>query len=141
MPLKTKIAQYHRLKQFLSLRIFQLSKYLLVLQGFPGSTSDKEPTCQFRSCKRYAFNTWVMKIPWRKAWKPTPESHGKGSLAGYSPQGHIELDLTGATQHIGFITLWFFLTSELAFKDYLLLLNLDSSFSFSIHLQICILLT
>ena len=30
------------------------------------------------------------KIPWRRAWQPTPvflpeESHGQGSLAGYSP--------------------------------------------------------
>ena len=32
----------------------------------------------------------VRKIPWRRAWKPTPvflpgESHGQRSLAGYSP--------------------------------------------------------
>ena len=36
--------------------------------------------------------TWVGKIPWRKAWKPTPvflpgKSHGQMSLVGYSPQG------------------------------------------------------
>ena len=35
----------------------------------------------------------VRKIPWRRAWKPTPvflpgESHGQRSLVGYSPQGH-----------------------------------------------------
>ena len=33
------------------------------------------------------------KIPWRRAWQPTPvllpgESHGQRSLAGYSPWGH-----------------------------------------------------
>ena len=32
---------------------------------------------------------WVWKIPWRKAWQPTPvflpgESHGQMSLVGYS---------------------------------------------------------
>ena len=39
------------------------------------------------------------KIPWRKPWQPTPivspgESHGQRSLAGYSPWGHKELDMT-----------------------------------------------
>ena len=37
--------------------------------------------------------------PRRRKWQPTPvlvpgESHGQGSLAGYSPGGHKELDLT-----------------------------------------------
>ena len=35
---------------------------------------------------------WVGKIPWRRAWQPTPvflpgESHGQRSLVGYSPRG------------------------------------------------------
>ena len=39
------------------------------------------------------------KIPWRKAWQPTPvflpgESHGQKSLVGYSPWGHKESDTT-----------------------------------------------
>ena len=43
--------------------------------------------------------------PWRKARQPTSvflprESHGEKSLVGYSPQGHKELDMTEATQHI-----------------------------------------
>ena len=49
---------------------------------------------------------WVRKIPWRRAWQPTPvflpgESHGWGKLVGYSPRGHKELDMTGwlSTQH------------------------------------------
>ena len=37
----------------------------------------------------------VRKIPWTPAWQPTPvflpgETHGQGSLAGYSPWGHKE---------------------------------------------------
>ena len=37
--------------------------------------------------KRCGFDPWVRKIPWRRAWQPTPiflpgESHGQGSLAG-----------------------------------------------------------
>ena len=56
--------------------------------GFQGGTSDKEPTCQWRRLKRCAFNPWVGKIPWRRAWKPTPvflpgESQGQRSLASY----------------------------------------------------------
>ena len=36
--------------------------------------------------------TQVRKIPWRRAWQPTPvflpgESYGQRSLAGYSPLG------------------------------------------------------
>ena len=47
-----------------------------------GGSSDKEPTCQCRRQKRHGFHLWVGKIPWRKAWEPTPvflpgESHGQ----------------------------------------------------------------
>ena len=40
---------------------------------------------------------WVGKIPWRRAWLPTPvflpaEFHGQRSLAGYSPWGPRESD-------------------------------------------------
>ena len=62
--------------------------------GPPKWRSGKEPTCQ---CRRHEFDPWVRKIPWRRAWQPTPlflpgESHGQRSLAGYSPWGHKELD-------------------------------------------------
>ena len=47
---------------------------------FPGGASGKEPTYQYRRHKRRGFNPWVRKIPWRRAWQPTPvflpgESH------------------------------------------------------------------
>ena len=38
----------------------------------PGGASGKEPTCQSRRYKRCGFNPWVGKIPWRRAWQPTP---------------------------------------------------------------------
>ena len=46
----------------------------------------------------------IRKIPWRRAWQPTPvflpeESHGQRSLAGNSPKGCKESDTTEATQH------------------------------------------
>ena len=55
-----------------------------------GGASGKEPSCQCRRCKRPEFNPWVRKIPWRRAWQPTPvflpgESYGQRSLAGCSP--------------------------------------------------------
>ena len=40
----------------------------------PGGTSGKEPACQHRRRKRRGFDTWVGKIPWRRAWQPTPYS-------------------------------------------------------------------
>ena len=40
--------------------------------GLPGGTSGKEPACQCRRHKRVEFDTRVGKIPWRKAWQPTP---------------------------------------------------------------------
>ena len=44
------------------------------------------------------------KIPWRRTWQPTPaflpgEFHGQRSLAGYSPWGRKESDMTEATEH------------------------------------------
>ena len=41
-------------------------------------------------CRRSRFSYWVGKIPWRRAWQPTPvflpgESRGQRSLVDYSP--------------------------------------------------------
>ena len=45
------------------------------------------------------MDPWVGKIPWRRKWYPTPvflpgKSHGQRNLAGYSPWGCKELDIT-----------------------------------------------
>ena len=50
-------------------------------------------------CRRPGFDPWVRKIPWRREWQPTPvflpgKSHGRRSLAGYSPWGCKESDMT-----------------------------------------------
>ena len=56
---------------------------LVSSQGFPGGTSGKEPPCCLcRRHKRRGSNPWVRKIPWRRAWQPTPvfsseEYHGQ----------------------------------------------------------------
>ena len=72
--------------------------------GFPGGASCKEPTCQFRRPKRLGFHPWVGKIPWRRAWQPTPgflpgESQGQRSLVGYRPWGHRESGTTEQHAH------------------------------------------
>ena len=68
---------------------------------------DKESACNpedgFGS-RRPMFDLWGGKIPWRRAWQPTPvfspgASHGQRSLAGYSPWGRKESDTAEATEH------------------------------------------
>ena len=69
-----------------------------------GDPSGKELTCQCRRLKRHSFNPWVGKIPWRRAWQPTPiflpgESFGQGSLLGYI-HAFTGTDTTEAAYHI-----------------------------------------
>ena len=71
-----------------------------ILRGFSGDTSGKEPAFQYRRQKRHGFNPWVGKIPWRRAWQPTLvflPGDSPRSLAGYSPRGHKESDMTEVT--------------------------------------------
>ena len=63
----------------------------------------REHTCQCRRLRRLGFNSWVRKIPWRRAWQPTPvflpgEFHGQRSLAGYDPWGRKESDVTESSE-------------------------------------------
>ena len=69
--------------------------------GFPGGSDDKESACNVGGL---GLIPGFGKIPWRRAWQPTPgflpgEFHGWRSLAGYSPCSHKESDTTEATQH------------------------------------------
>ena len=62
-------------------------------------------------------------LHWRRKWQPTPvilpvEFHGQGSLAGYSPWGHKESDLTESLTH----------THSLIFLFYVLCKGIDFSF-------------
>jgi len=59
--------------------------------GFPGGASGKELAPSAGDIS-HRVDPWVGKIPWRRAWQPTPiflpgEFHGQRSLAGYSPWG------------------------------------------------------
>ena len=51
---------------------------------------------------RREFSPWVWKIPWSRAWQPTPgtvpgAAHGQRSLVRYSPQGRKRSDMTEVT--------------------------------------------
>ena len=68
------------------------SQVVLVVKKLPAKAGDM----------RLKFDPWVRKIPWRRAWQPTPvfflgESNGQRSLEGYSSGGCKELDMTKAT--------------------------------------------
>ena len=65
--------------------------------------SGKESTWQ---CRRIRFDTWIMKIPWRRKWQPTPvflpeQSHGQRSLADCSLWGskRVRHNLVTKQQH------------------------------------------
>ena len=82
----------HAQIQFSATLLFSLSpkRTRVRHEGFPRGSSCKETSCQCRRCKRYGFDTWLWKIPWRRAWQPTPvflpgESYGERSLAGCGP--------------------------------------------------------
>ena len=46
--------------------------FLFSVRGFPGGASGQEPTCHCRWWRRCSFDPWLRKIPWRRAWQPTP---------------------------------------------------------------------
>ena len=80
------------------------SSQLMSQWGFPSGTSGKEPACRCRRHERCRFDPWVEKIPWRRAWHPTPvffpeESCGERSLKDYSPWGHEEWDTSEVSEH------------------------------------------
>ena len=61
-------------------------KFLSKLKAVHCDTNGKEPAYQCRRCKRYRFDPWVGKIPWRRKQQPAPvfllgESHGQASGA------------------------------------------------------------
>ena len=79
--------------------LHRMYTYIHGTYGLPSGTSGKELACQRR---RPGFDTWVGKILWGRAWRPTPvflprESHQLRTLVGYGPQrrriGHDWSDL------------------------------------------------
>jgi len=67
-------------------------------RGFRGSSVVKNSPANAGD-RRCGFDLSVGKIPWRREWLTPPvflpgESHGQRSLAGYSPWGGKESDMT-----------------------------------------------
>ena len=68
----------------------RIIKLLSLTKDFPDG-SDGKSVC-LRS-RRPRFDPWVVKIPWKREWQPTPvllrgELHGQRSLLGKSPWSH-----------------------------------------------------
>ena len=80
------------------LHLFPLLKEALCtfIRGLPRRLRDEESTCP---CRRWGFNPWLGKTPWRRKGPLTPvfllgQSHGQRSLTIYSPWGRKESDTT-----------------------------------------------
>ena len=72
--------------------VFEVSLVIQMVENLPAM---QEPS----------FESWVRKIPWRRAWQPTPvflpgKSHGQRSLVGYRPWGRKGSDTAEATELI-----------------------------------------
>ena len=95
---------------FLILFELHYLKYILGsdYKDFPG-TSGEEPACQCRRCKRLGFSRWVRKVPWRRAWQPTPvflpgEFHGQTMV--YKSQTVIISRQTGIKHQFKFLLIY-----------------------------------
>ena len=92
---KRKIIYYNTLVCCHGSLIDMLVSWLL---GFPGSPDDIESACSTGD----VFDPCVGKIPYKREWHPNSvfvpgESHGQTTLAGYSPWGRKESDMTEVT--------------------------------------------
>ena len=75
----------------------------MVTSHTPWWHSGKESTCPCGRYKIHEFDPWVRKILQSRKWQPASvylprKSHGRRSLAGYSPWNHKGSDATEHTQ-------------------------------------------
>ena len=80
------------LKKTKTKNLFYVGVWLMALAWLSG----KESACQ---CRRHRLDPWVRMITRRRKWQPTlvflpVKSHGQRNLAGYSPWGCKESDMT-----------------------------------------------
>ena len=71
---------------------------------FRGGAVVKNPPANAGDVRDMGLIPGSKKIPWRRAWQPTPvflpgESHGHRNQMGYSPGGCKELNTSGAATH------------------------------------------
>jgi len=72
------------------------SDWLQIQLGFPGGSDDKESTC---NAEDLGSIPELGRFPWIREWLPTPgflpgNSHGRRSLADYSPWGYTKSHTT-----------------------------------------------
>ena len=86
-------ADYH---YYIIITVRLLLRVFSAIWGFPGGSDSKESSCD---AGEPGLIPRSRKIPWRRAWQPTPvflsgQVHGWRSLELYSPWGCKELDMT-----------------------------------------------
>ena len=98
-----------------------------ITRGLPRWLGGWRIYLQCRRCRRHRLNPW--KVPWKRAWQPTPvflrgKSQGQRSPVGYGPWCPKELDTTEATTHAcnhrclsSFATLWVQIESAVSVKS------------------------
>ena len=84
------------------LRLSSILNEILIVFIFQRIDFFQEPACQCMKQKTYWLDPWARKIPWRRAWQPTPvflsgESQGRRNLGSYRPQGCKGLDTIETT--------------------------------------------
>ena len=52
-----------RISYVLGSQTHKINPYISVFMGFPDGSGGKESACK---CRRYRFDPWVRKIPWRR---------------------------------------------------------------------------
>ena len=90
---------YLRLLMFLPYISIHVVMYVIYIHDYWKNHSFEYTHTHTHICRRHRFDLWVGKISWRRKWQPAPvflpqKSHGQRSLAGYSPKGRKELDMT-----------------------------------------------
>ena len=85
-----------------------VSEVLLVVKNPPADTGDIE---------KHRFDPWVKKVPWRRAWQPTPvflpgeslprDSRGiTGSRGAWSPKGPLVHRVTQSRTQLQWLSTW-----------------------------------
>ena len=77
----------------------------------------RDPPANAGDIRDTGSNPGSERLPWRKAWQPTPvflpeESHRPRSLAGYIPRGRKESDTTEVIYQVPPPTLYLFIYLE-----------------------------
>ena len=84
------------------LQLLDLFEVILWINSFLGGRVVKNLPANTGDTIGRRFILWVRKIPWRRAWHPTPvflpgKSHGQRSLVGYRMWSYKESNMTKHT--------------------------------------------